>query len=110
MKTRRRPFPTSARQSGVALITGLVLMVVLTLITVAALRTTTLEELMARNARDRDLAFQAAEAALRAGETELRAPCRRRWRRTRDARPASPTARARNTGRVPIRGPRSRLP
>ena len=88
MKTRRRPLPTSVRQqSGAALITGLVLMVVLTLITIAALRTTTLEELMARNARDRDLAFQAAEAALRAGETELRG--------------AVPPALAPNTGRTP---------
>lgn len=55
-----------------ALITGLIFMVVLTLLAIAAMRTTTLEELMARNARDRDLAFQAAEAALRAGEAELR--------------------------------------
>ena len=54
-----------------ALITGLIFMVVLTLLALAAMRTTTLEELMARNARDRDLAFQAAEAALRAGEAEL---------------------------------------
>lgn len=59
------------RQSGMALITGLIFMVVLTLIAIAAMRTTTLEELMARNARDRDLAFQAAEAALRVGEAEL---------------------------------------
>ncbi|MEW6590156.1 MAG: PilX N-terminal domain-containing pilus assembly protein [Pseudomonadota bacterium] len=72
MKTLRIPLLTTARrQRGVALITGLILMVVLTLLTIAAMRTTTLEELMARNARDRDLAFQAAEAALRAGEEEL---------------------------------------
>lgn len=74
MKTLRIPLLTTARrQRGVALITGLILMVVLTLLTIAAMRTTTLEELMARNARDRDLAFQAAEAALRAGEEELTA-------------------------------------
>lgn len=56
------------RQTGMALITGLIFMVVLTLLALAAMRTTTLEERMSGNARDRDLAFQAAEAALRAGE------------------------------------------
>lgn len=56
------------RQTGMALITGLIFMVVLTLLALAAMRTTTLEERMSGNARDRDMAFQAAEAALRAGE------------------------------------------
>lgn len=55
-------------QTGMALITGLIFMVVLTLLVLAAMRTTTLEERMSGNARDRDLAFQSAEAALRAGE------------------------------------------
>ncbi len=59
------------RQTGMALITGLIFMVVLTLLALAAMRTTTLEERMSGNARDRDLAFQAAEAALRAGEQVL---------------------------------------
>jgi type IV pilus assembly protein PilX len=73
MKTLTKLHSTSHRhQAGMALITGLIFMVVLTLLAIAAMRTTTLEELMARNARDRDLAFQAAEAALRAGEAELR--------------------------------------
>lgn len=72
MKTLDTLFSNAPRrESGMALITGLILMVILTLITIAAMRTTTLEELMARNARDRDLAFQAAEAALRAGEQTL---------------------------------------
>jgi type IV pilus assembly protein PilX len=55
-----------------ALITGLIFMVVLTLIAMAAMRTTMLEERMSGNARDRDMAFQAAEAALRAGEQIVR--------------------------------------
>lgn len=59
------------RQTGMALITGLIFMVVLTLLALAAMRTTTLEERMSGNTRDRDLAFQAAEAALRAGEQVL---------------------------------------
>ena len=62
---------TRQRQTGVALITGLIFMVVLTLIAMAAMRTTMLEERMSGNAQDRDSAFQAAEAALRAGEQVL---------------------------------------
>lgn len=60
------------RQTGIALITGLILMVVLTILALAAMRSTTLEERMSGNTRDRDMAFQAAEAALRVGEAELR--------------------------------------
>lgn len=72
MKTLHKPLPAyGRRQAGAALVTGLIFMVILTLLAIAAMRTTTLEELMARNARDRDLAFQAAEAALRAGEARL---------------------------------------
>lgn len=58
-------------QRGAALITGLIFMVVLTLLVVAAMRTTILEEKMAGNTRDVNLAFQAGEAALRAGEQVL---------------------------------------
>lgn len=61
-------YPSPRAERGAALITGLIFMVVLTLISLAALRTTLLEEKMSGNARDIDLAFQSAEAALRAGE------------------------------------------
>lgn len=64
------PYPIR-HERGAALITGLIFMVVLTLLATAAMRTTLLEEKMAGNARDVDLAFQAAEAALRAGEQVL---------------------------------------
>ncbi len=57
------------RQTGVALVTGLIFMVIMTLIVVAALRSATLEERMAANALNRQLALQAAEAALRDAET-----------------------------------------
>ncbi|ENO83186.1 hypothetical protein B447_00295 [Thauera sp. 27] len=50
------------------LMIGMIFMLIMTLVTVASMRTTTLEERMAGNARDNDLAFQAAEAALRVGE------------------------------------------
>lgn len=61
------------QQVGVALITGLIFLVMLTLIALAAMQSTTLEERMAGNARSRDLAFQGSEAAVRAGEVILSA-------------------------------------
>lgn len=64
----------SSRQRGAVLITGLIFLVVLTLLAVAGMRTTILEEKMAGNARDADIAFQAAEAALKAGEQVLTQP------------------------------------
>lgn len=63
--------PAPRTEQGAALVTGLIFMVVLTLISMAALRGTLLEEKMAGNARDIDLAFQSAETALRAGEAVL---------------------------------------
>ncbi|MEQ1593048.1 MAG: PilX N-terminal domain-containing pilus assembly protein [Thiobacillaceae bacterium] len=59
------------QQSGAVLITGLIFMVVMTIIVIAALRSATLEERMAANARNRQLALQAAEAVLRYAETTL---------------------------------------
>ena len=59
------------RQSGVALFISLVMLLVLTMIGVSAVQTTSLEERMARNSRDRLMAFQAAESALRDAEAFL---------------------------------------
>ena len=64
-----RPFN---RQHGVALITGLIFLVVLTLISVTAARMSSLEERMSGNMRDRSLAMQAAEMALRDAERDIR--------------------------------------
>ena len=58
-------------QRGSALIVSLVFLLVMTLIGVAAMQGTTQQESMANNARQRNLAFQSAEAALRAGEAVL---------------------------------------
>jgi type IV pilus assembly protein PilX len=52
-------------QRGVTLIITLVMLVVVTLIAMSSLRSTTLNERMAGNSRDRQRAFQAAEAAVR---------------------------------------------
>ncbi|MEX1067014.1 MAG: PilX N-terminal domain-containing pilus assembly protein [Aquisalimonadaceae bacterium] len=59
-------------QKGIALISGLVLLLVMTLLGVTAMSMATMEEYMARNLRDHNLGFEAAEAALRAGEGRVR--------------------------------------
>ena len=60
-----------ARQSGAVLITGLIFMVVLTIIVISALRSATLDERMAANASNRMIALQAAEAVMRDAEARL---------------------------------------
>ena len=60
-------------QRGFVLIVALVLLLVLTVLGLAAAQSTSLEERMAGNARNRDMAFQAAEAGLRAAESCLSA-------------------------------------
>lgn len=56
------------RQAGAVLIVALIVLVVLTMLGVAGVRGVALEERMASNTLDRNLAFQIAEAALREGE------------------------------------------
>jgi len=65
---------TIKRKSGAVLIISLIILLLLTLIGATAIQTTSLEEKMAGNLRDKNLAFQAAETALRAGETRLNSP------------------------------------
>lgn len=65
----RFPIPAHpARQRGIALVLALVFLLLLTIIGISALNTTSLEEKMTHNVKDRNLAFQAAESALIAGE------------------------------------------
>ena len=56
-------------QRGVALIITLLILLVMTIVSVSSVQTTTIEERMAGNLRDRNLAFQAAETALRNAES-----------------------------------------
>ena len=56
------------RHDGSALIVSLLILVVMTLIGITAVSTSGLEERMAGNVRDEQVAFQAAEIALRDGE------------------------------------------
>jgi type IV pilus assembly protein PilX len=62
------------RQRGAALLTGLIFMVILTLLGITAARMAGLEERMSGNMRDRSLAMQAAERALRDAELDIREP------------------------------------
>jgi type IV pilus assembly protein PilX len=57
-------------QRGVALAVVLILLVVITLLALAAMRGTLLQERMSANLIDRNLGFQSAEAALREGEAQ----------------------------------------
>jgi len=56
------------QQRGAVLIISMIILLLLTMLGVTSMRTTQLEERMAGNARDRHVAFEAAEAALVAGE------------------------------------------
>jgi type IV pilus assembly protein PilX len=65
--------PALPHQSGAVLPISLIMVLLLTMIGVTGMQTTSLEEKMAGNSRERNLAFQAAESALREGENFLTA-------------------------------------
>lgn len=56
------------RQAGAVLIVTLILLLLMTIVGISSIRGSNLQELMAGNVRDKQIAFQAAEAALRQGE------------------------------------------
>lgn len=58
-------------QKGVVLAVSLLLLLVVTIVGLAAISGTTLQEKMSGNMYDREVAFQSAEAALRVAETQL---------------------------------------
>ena len=65
------PLTSLKTQAGVVLVVSLIILLLLTIIGLSAMQTTALEEKMAGNLRDKSLAFQAAESALRAAEDSL---------------------------------------
>jgi type IV pilus assembly protein PilX len=67
-----RPLRTLKNERGVALLVALMFLIVLTLLGLAAMKGTTLEERMAGGTRDYNIALQAAEAALRDAEADLK--------------------------------------
>jgi type IV pilus assembly protein PilX len=60
-----------AAQRGVALVVVLILLLVMTLLGLVALRNTLFEERMTANQTDRAYSFQAAEGAMRQGESQI---------------------------------------
>ena len=62
---------TPKKQSGAVLFVSLVLLVVMTLIGITGMQTTILEEKMSGNYKDKTIALQAAESALKSGENQI---------------------------------------
>lgn len=60
------------KQRGATFVTGLIFLVVLTLFGITAMKTASMEERMSGNLRDRNVALQAAEMALRYAEQHIR--------------------------------------
>lgn len=67
----RHPVAPAHRQRGATLVVVLILLLVMTLLGLASLRSTVLEERMTSNLLDRSLGFQVAEAGLREAEATL---------------------------------------
>lgn len=61
------------RQSGVILFVALIALLILGLLAISAMNNASLEERMAGNTREVNVAFQAAEAGLRDGEADVQA-------------------------------------
>jgi type IV pilus assembly protein PilX len=59
------------KQTGLALVTAMIMLFVLSMLMLSTMRNNVLEERMASNARDWNVAFQAAEAALRDAERDI---------------------------------------
>lgn len=68
---RRQCLRPARRQRGLSLITTLLFMVAALMLGVSVLSVNVMQEKVIGNTKDRDLAFQAAEAALRDGEEDL---------------------------------------
>lgn len=65
MTTHSLPSSPRSAQCGATLMVAMIFLVVLSLLGIAAVQNNTFQEKMAGNSRDRELAFEAAEAALR---------------------------------------------
>ena len=74
MTHRSNNFPSENdhRQRGISLVIVMIFLVILSLLGISAMQSSTLSSRIARNEADRNLAFQAAEAALRDGELDVR--------------------------------------
>lgn len=69
-----RPPVRMRHQRGASLLVALIFLVIMAMLGITAANVTSLQERMAGHTRDRDLALQAAEAALRDAEVRLEDP------------------------------------
>lgn len=67
----RQASPPASHERGFVLVTAVIFLLVLTILSLSSMSTTILEEKMTGSYRDRQLAFEAAEAALRDGELDV---------------------------------------
>lgn len=63
--------PALHAQRGAVLIVSLLILLILTVIGVSSMQSSTLEEKMASNSRDRNIGFQSAETTMREAETYI---------------------------------------
>lgn len=68
---RHGGFSRPGSQSGITLVVVLVLLIVISLLGVAVMRSSGMQESMSANLRDRAIAFQAAEMALRVAQEDV---------------------------------------
>ena len=64
-------FPGNRKQRGISLVIVLVLLVATSILAIAVLRSSAMQERMSANLRDRSLAFQTAETALRYAQDQV---------------------------------------
>lgn len=67
----RRSSPILNTQRGISLVIVLLFLLVMSVLGITAIRTSNMEEKMSGNERDRELAFEAAEATLRDAERDV---------------------------------------
>lgn len=70
---KQLPITSAQRQGGATLVIALIFMVILALLGATVATNNTMQERMASNTRNRDLAFQVAERALSYAETQMSA-------------------------------------
>ncbi len=68
----KKPPKIQSIEHGSVLVIALVILLVLTMMAIAGVQSTSIQERMAGNMRDKDISFQSAEAALRDAELALR--------------------------------------
>lgn len=73
---RTAPYPAKLtpprREHGAVLVVSLIMLLIVTLLAVSSMQGTVMEEKMAGNTRDRNLAFQTAESSLREAEIYIK--------------------------------------